>query len=408
MTRSAEFQELRRRQKSTRANSAACARSRGSEAPRLPSRCASASSFPASSATRRSATGSSGGCVRECGGHGFQGCFELGKPGVTVSIDGRRHRHFCLARRAHDGFRRAGEAALQRESSADAQARGGAPYRAGADEPIDRFREFGMEDKRNLFTAIGLSLLVLVGWQYFVTPRFVTPKPAQIETQQEGNPASTPQASTFELQPQAAPQAPPPGTTAATPTSVTQEISREDALKSSPRVAIHNDHLSGSIALKGARFDDLTLDELSRDAPLPTARTSCFSRPRARRAPSTRISAFFRAPLRRERRRTPIRSGRRAAMSSPPKTPITLTWTNPQGVEFKREIAVDDDYMFTVTDTVTNHAAQTLSVYPLCGRGAAGHAACRGLLRALRGLARLYRRHAASRNGPTPSSIRRG
>ncbi len=50
-----------------------------------------------------------------------------------------------------------------------------------------------MEDKRNLFTAIGLSLLVLVGWQYFVTPRFVTPKPAQIETQQEGNPASTPQ-----------------------------------------------------------------------------------------------------------------------------------------------------------------------------------------------------------------------
>ena len=73
-----------------------------------------------------------------------------------------------------------------------------------------------MEDKRNLFTAIGLSLLVLVGWQYFVTPRFVTPKPAQIETQQEGNPASTQQAAT----PQAVPQAPPPGTTAATPTSV--------------------------------------------------------------------------------------------------------------------------------------------------------------------------------------------
>ena len=51
-------------------------------------------------------------------------------------------------------------------------------------------------------------------------------------------------------------------------------------------------------------------------------------------------------------------------MSSRRTTPITLTWTNPQGVEFKREIAVDDDYMFSVTDTITNHAAQPLSVYP--------------------------------------------
>ena len=221
-----------------------------------------------------------------------------------------------------------------------------------------------MEDKRNLFTAIGLSLLVLVGWQYFVTPRFVTPKPAQIETQQEGNPASTPQASTSQAStPQAAPQAPPPGTTAATPTSVTQETSREDALKSSPRVAIHNDHLSGSIALKGARFDDLTLTSYRESTAPNSPNIVLFS-------PSRTTGAFYAdfglLPGASSAGETPNADTLWQASGNEltPKTPITLTWTNPQGVEFKREIAVDDDYMFSVTDTITNHAAQSLSVYP--------------------------------------------
>jgi YidC/Oxa1 family membrane protein insertase len=211
-----------------------------------------------------------------------------------------------------------------------------------------------MDDKRNLFTAIGLSLLVLVGWQYFVTPRFVTPKPAQIETQQEGAPTSTPQA---------APQAPPPGTTAATPTSVTQEISREDALKSSPRITIHNDHLSGSIALKGARFDDLTLTSYRETTAPNSPNIVLFS-------PSRTTGAFYAdfglLPGASSAGGTPNADTLWQASGNEltPKTPITLTWTNPQGVEFKREIAVDDDYMFSVTDTVTNRSAQPLSVVP--------------------------------------------
>ena len=218
-----------------------------------------------------------------------------------------------------------------------------------------------MEDKRNLFTAIGLSLLVLVGWQYFVTPRFVTPKPAPIETQQDGNPASVPQAST--PQAQAVPQAPPPGTTAATPTSVTQEISREDALKSSPRVTIHNDHLSGSIALKGARFDDLTLTSYRETTAPNSPNIVLFS-------PSRTTGGFYAdfglLPGAASAGETPNADTLWQAGGNEltPTTPITLTWTNPQGVEFKREIAVDDDYMFSVTDTITNHAAQPLSIYP--------------------------------------------
>ena len=33
---------------------------------------------------------------------------------------------------------------------------------------------------------------------------------------------------------------------------------------------------------------------------------------------------------------------------------MTLTWDNGEGLVFKRVIAVDDKYMFTITDSVTN------------------------------------------------------
>ena len=37
-----------------------------------------------------------------------------------------------------------------------------------------------------------------------------------------------------------------------------------------------------------------------------------------------------------------------------PQTPVTLTWTNEAGVEFVRQISLDNQYMFTVTDEVKN------------------------------------------------------
>ena len=44
--------------------------------------------------------------------------------------------------------------------------------------------------------------------------------------------------------------------------------------------------------------------------------------------------------------------------------PVTLTWDNGQGLTFNRQIAVDDQYMFTVTDTVTNRGAAPVQLAP--------------------------------------------
>ena len=42
-------------------------------------------------------------------------------------------------------------------------------------------------------------------------------------------------------------------------------VSRSDALKETPRVAIDGKHIEGSIALKGARFDDVRLNDYFQD-----------------------------------------------------------------------------------------------------------------------------------------------
>ncbi len=43
---------------------------------------------------------------------------------------------------------------------------------------------------------------------------------------------------------------------------------------------------------------------------------------------------------------------------------MTLTWANGQGLTFKRVIAVDANYMFTVTDTVENGSGQPVTLFP--------------------------------------------
>ena len=47
-----------------------------------------------------------------------------------------------------------------------------------------------------------------------------------------------------------------------------------------------------------------------------------------------------------------------------PGHPVLLTWDNGEGLRFERLIAIDDDYMFTVTDRVQNITDDPLLLYP--------------------------------------------
>ena len=47
-----------------------------------------------------------------------------------------------------------------------------------------------------------------------------------------------------------------------------------------------------------------------------------------------------------------------------PERPLTLSWDNGAGLTFKRVLSVDDKYMFTVVDSVTNKGDAAASVQP--------------------------------------------
>ncbi len=127
-----------------------------------------------------------------------------------------------------------------------------------------------MTDNRNMFIAIGLSLVILIGWQYFIAlPQ--AEKQRQIQAQQQAAQATqTPSPSAEAAQGGgAAPTAP--GSTGVAGSRV---MTRAQALAATPRVAIETPSLRGSISLRGARADDLTLSQF-RETVDPRARTSC-------------------------------------------------------------------------------------------------------------------------------------
>jgi YidC/Oxa1 family membrane protein insertase len=113
------------------------------------------------------------------------------------------------------------------------------------------------------------------------------------------------------------------------------------------RIAIDTPTLTGSISLRGARFDDLKLKEyretIAKDSDIVT-----LLKPASH--PDGYIGEFGylgvgRAPQ-------PRQSGRPPANATlTPETPVELTYTAENGLVFKRTISVDEQYMFTIEDT---------------------------------------------------------
>ena len=150
---------------------------------------------------------------------------------------------------------------------------------------------------------------------------------------------------------------------------------------------------NGSIALKGGAHRRPRRWSNTARRSTRTRRRSCCSRPPAARTRTTPSSAGCRPPAR--PRSCPTRhavDSRKAPARSTPGHPVTLTWDNGQGLLFRRTIAVDDDYLFTVTDEVANKSAAPVTLYPYALISRHGTPHDRRLLHPARGPDRRARR----------------
>jgi YidC/Oxa1 family membrane protein insertase len=218
------------------------------------------------------------------------------------------------------------------------------------------------EDLRNLFLAAALSVLVMVAWQYFYAgPLYQREHQAQTQsnqTQVNNAPAAS------EAQPGATTVSPPGAPAAATPpgapaTAAPQTVSA--ALAASPRVIIDTPSVGGSIDLKGGKIDDIVLKDYRETVDPKSPNVRLFSPPGAPDAYWAETGFVSPGGAKTPGRDTVWTADRQTLT---PAQPVTLTWDNGAGLVFKRVVAVDDKYMFTLTDSVVNSGAAPATVQP--------------------------------------------
>ena len=203
-----------------------------------------------------------------------------------------------------------------------------------------------MENK-NVLIAIVLSAAIIILWTVFVQGPMMEKQQATQQAQLEAQQAQQPQ------QPAAQPTQQDGGRTV---------VSREEALAQSARVSIDNPRLKGSINLKGARLDDLVLKDY-RETVEPTSPNIVLLSPReTQHGYYADIGWFSEAKDIKLPDKDTVWQADNTALA--PGKPATLTWDNGQGLTFARRFEVDADYMFTVTDTVTNASGQPVEIAP--------------------------------------------
>ncbi len=192
-------------------------------------------------------------------------------------------------------------------------------------------------DMQNLIVALVISMLIMGYWQYFIE-----------------NPRREQEVLTERLKAQSQ---------QITRKEDNSELfkSREELLAESPRITVKSDRLHGSIALKGLRFDELALvkyhETLNPDSPEVTL----FSPAKGKDSYYTEIGWL------------PADSGSIVVPSKDtlwssdskeltPEHPVTLTWNNGGGVTFKVKVALDENYMFTISTSATDAAGKPADV----------------------------------------------
>jgi YidC/Oxa1 family membrane protein insertase len=228
-----------------------------------------------------------------------------------------------------------------------------------------------MNDQKNTILAIVLSAIVLIAWQYFVgMPQMEKQRQEallkqqqqaqQQPAQQQSGQQPTPQPGQATPQGSVAPQLPGQG---AAPTPG-QQLTREAVLKASPRVAIETPRLAGSIALKGAQIDDLSLTQFH-ETVNPTSPPIVLLSPAG--SPHPFYAEFGWAPGAGITLKVPDSNtlwSQQGAGALGVGRPVTLTWNNGEGLEFRRIFTVDDRYLITVENQVINRGSTPVTLYP--------------------------------------------
>ena len=195
-----------------------------------------------------------------------------------------------------------------------------------------------MENQKNLFLAIIISMAIIFGFQLLV------PQPDRTPITEE----QTNSESLVDLSIQKS--------------STTVLAERNEVINETGRVNFDNSKIKGSINLNGGLIDDLILEEF-RETLDPTSDLIEFLNPlgsdNAYYLDTGWVSSDSTIELPDS---TSIWSADKNSIGI--NDPVKLTWTSDQNITFEKIISLDEDYLFSVDQRVINNSGLSFDLYP--------------------------------------------
>ena len=193
-------------------------------------------------------------------------------------------------------------------------------------------------DTKNVIAAISLSAAVIILYSLFFAP-----SPNELKKIEEQKSSLSSEAPKLEE------------------SEKIVELSRDQALKESNRVEFENQNIKGSISLMGGTIDDLifknyteTLDGKNKITLLNPKKysegyfveTGWVSSSKNIELPSSNTS-------------WKVEGNNKLT----PGNPVTLVWNNNQGISFKKKIKIDEKFLFSIDQIITNQSEKSYDFY---------------------------------------------
>ena len=198
-------------------------------------------------------------------------------------------------------------------------------------------------ESRNVILAITLSTMVLIFWAVFFEPPPIKPSLQQekIEKNQTENNVSSPSIES---------------------TDQKKALSRSESLNSTKRILLENENIFGSISLTGAVIDDVVLKKYNRD--LNSKEKVILLNPNISNngyyIETGWASTSDQVELPNNKTEWSVKGNSKLTQNNP----VTLEWTNKNGIKFIKKIDLDDKFLFKVTQQIQNSGNSNYDFFP--------------------------------------------
>jgi len=195
-------------------------------------------------------------------------------------------------------------------------------------------------DTKNIIAAISLSAAVIILYSLFFAP---TPQERkQIQSEKNITSEST-DAPSLEQNEQVS------------------KISRKEAIDEEKRILFENDNIKGSISLIGSSIDDLTFKKYTKT--LNGKDNIVLLNPKKVQngyyVETGWVTTNKNIEIPNSKTIWEIEGNNRLT----PNSPVKLIWTNDDNIKFEKKISIDNQYLFTVNQTIINNSDKTYNFY---------------------------------------------